>query len=167
MKLIFNFVIILLFSCSSFGQSERIDTLQITISNDSLDIPKLFQLGDKRYDRQYKVLSKLYPNSLLDIHFDKTYKAGEHWRDIIKTIDDYAIEHNIDINGLKIWMHIFFSENGEIDYLGYYFKPNSKIKDQEMLKDLISKSLNQYKYHEKLNGKGNHYSGAGFPIFRH
>ncbi|MEM6967275.1 MAG: hypothetical protein AAF573_21105 [Bacteroidota bacterium] len=136
------------------------------MNSDSIAIPKLFRLGDKRYEKEYKELSEQYSNSLLHVHFNNMVTAREHWKDIVRTIDNYALENDVDIEGLKIWAHIFFSEDGEIDYFGYYLKPNSEIKDQKMLEDLIATSLNQYKYDGQLRGKGNHYSGMGFPIFR-
>jgi len=81
-------------------------------------------------------------------------------------MEAYAKEINFDINGVKIWVHVFWSADGTINHIAYHLKPNSKNIDDKEFSAFLSSFTNQYKFPLVTKGVNySHYASAAFPTF--
>ncbi|MEL7220990.1 MAG: hypothetical protein AAGJ93_06705, partial [Bacteroidota bacterium] len=75
------------------------------LANAQLD--KIFVLGTD--EQRYEQLVGSYSQSLLEATKGDITQAFEGWLDMQKALDSYAAAQNYDLNGVKIWLHVFWA----------------------------------------------------------
>ena len=126
-------------------------------------LPRVFILGED--EKTYEELTQSYSQTLLEAADNDIKIAFNNWLDMMSEIDKYARKVKYDINGVKLWLHVFWGENGEIDHIGYLLRPESRhVKDVE-LRAFFSSFMRKYTFPQKSTKKFNHYTGATFPTF--
>ncbi len=127
------------------------------------NLPKAFQIGE--YEEGYGNLIKLYPKSLLNISNDSIELAYINWMYLLYDMEQHSKKINFDLKGLKIWLNVFWNKNGNIDYITYYPKPNSRNMEFNELTAFFIDFINHYK--KRSSGKDNyaHFGSARFPSF--
>ncbi len=125
--------------------------------------PKVFLIGE--HEKLYNSFIDLYPGSLLEISNDSMELAYINWMYLLKDIEDHAKAINFDINGLKIWINVFWNKAGTIDYIVYYPRPNSRNMEFKKITAFFIDFINKYK--PRLKGDKNfvHYGSGRFPSF--
>jgi hypothetical protein len=125
--------------------------------------PKVFLVGEN--DENYAEVTKNYEESLLSVSNDSMDVAYLNWMWLMKDIEDYAKKTNYDVNGLKIWLNVFWNKSGKIEVISYYPKPNCKNIEFEKFSLFIIDFMKNYKprLHAKLNFA--HYGSAKFPSY--
>ncbi len=129
----------------------------------SNNLPKVFLIGE--HEKVYSGFTKLYPLSLLEISNDSMELAYVNWMYLLKDMEDHSNAINFDLNGLKIWMNVFWNKNGTIDYITYYPRPNSRNMDFKKLTAFFIDFIRRYKPRLKGNKNFVHYGSARFPSF--
>lgn len=131
--------------------------------NNVKDLPNSFQIGE--YEEGYGNLIKLYPKSLLNISKDSIELAYINWMYLLYDLEEHSKNINFNLNGLKIWLNVFWNKNGNIDYITYYPKPNSRNMEFNELTAFFIDFVNNYK--ARGNGIDNfaHFGSARFPSF--
>ncbi|WP_020535893.1 hypothetical protein [Lewinella cohaerens] len=125
----------------------------------SLD--KIFMLGTE--EQRYEQLTSSYSQSLLEASAGDITKAFEGWLDMQQAIDSYANSQNFDLNGVRLWLHVFWAEDGQIDQMGFLLRPDSRLVDEGEIKVLLAGFVEQYRLPIQSGKKFNHYTGAAFP----
>lgn len=126
-----------------------------------LSLPKVFQIGE--YEEQYGLLYEVYHDILLTVCNDDMNLAFSKWMDMIAEMESYAHQIDFDLNGVKIWLKVFWNEDGSIRYLSYYRKPNSRNIDPSELSAFLSSFMNVYKMPINSKVKFTHNGSAQFP----
>jgi hypothetical protein len=156
MKSFEKFIILILLSCSLVhsvsGQNE----------NNAFN-PKVFFMGEN--DGVYSSTISPYTESLITVSNDSMETAYLHWMYLLKDIEDFAKKSNFDLNGLKIWLNVFWNKNGRIDVMSYYPKPNCRNMEFEKLSSFFIDFMKQYKPRLKFRTSFSHYGSARFPSF--
>ena len=80
-----------------------------------------------------------------------------------KAMDAYAENIDFDLKGVKVWLHVFWSETGRIDHLGFLLRPDSRLINVSELKVFFAGFIEQYQLQVTSTRKFNHYTGATFP----
>jgi hypothetical protein len=127
----------------------------------SASLDKVFILGEE--EQRYEQLTSQYTQSLLEASTGDITKAFEGWLDMQKAIDTYAESQNYDLNGVKLWMHVFWAPDGNIDQLGFLLRPDSRFVDTDEIKVLLAGFIEQYQLPVQSSQKFSHYTGATFP----
>ncbi|NBU35795.1 MAG: hypothetical protein EBS35_04370 [Bacteroidetes bacterium] len=150
MKHIFFYFLFSLFSLVNFAQS----------ANQKL----IFEIG--KDEQNYRNICEAYPETLLTWKKDDYTQTALLWFDFLKSMETYAESIQFNLNGLKLWLHIFWNEKGNIDYLGYYIHPASRQIDKTELNAFLSSfSRLATKPDFKSGLKISHYTSATFPTF--
>ncbi len=125
--------------------------------------PKVFLIGE--HEELYNSFIGLYPASLLEISNDSMELAYVNWMYLLKDMEDHAQAINFDLNGLKIWINVFWNKDGNIDYITYYPRPNSRNMDFGKVTAFFVDFIRKYK--PRLKGDRNfvHYGSGRFPSF--
>lgn len=134
--------------------------LSAATSRDSLG-PKVFLLGEN--EDQMNALSKNYPNLLMKVCQNDMDVAYDKWMNMLAEMELYSTKIGYDIKGIKLWMNVYWSKNGKIDYIGYYLKPNSRNIKIEELNAFFTNFIKQYQMKITYSGKFYHNGSAAFP----
>ncbi len=147
-------LIFVLISSSSFLYSQ---------GKKNSEIPKAFLVGE--YENEYSGLIKQYPQNLIDVSNDSIELAYINWMYLLNDMESFSHKIGFDLNGIKIWLNVFWNKNGNIDYISYYPKPNSRNVEFNKLTAFISEFIKNYK--PRLVSKENfaHFGSAKFPSF--
>ncbi|MBT8233956.1 MAG: hypothetical protein HKO66_11740 [Saprospiraceae bacterium] len=131
-------------------------------SNTEIDtLPRVFLIGE--HDTEYEKLVTDCNKPLFSVcneSMDQAYKA---WLTVLKDIEDYAIADTFDIKGVKVWINVFWEQDGSIKHITYFPKPNSKNIDYDDFSKMLVSFADQYKFLKTYSGCFSHYGSASFP----
>ncbi len=124
-------------------------------------MPKVFQLGEN--EAAYDQLSVEYGTSLFALEDVEATQAMSIWSNMIKEMEAHAEMLDYDIKGVKMWLHVFWDEDGRINHIGYYLKPASRNVDKDELTSFLMDFVNNYYVPVSYSKKFSHNSHAAFP----
>lgn len=153
MKYVFSSLIIL-FSCSVFLPAYSQDTSR----------PAVFLLGDN--EQLYNDLAIEYSQTLLEAGGNDLQLAFNHWLNLMVEVEAHADQIKYDVNGIKLWLHVFFNADGSIEHIGYLLRDDSKNVDTSELSAFFKSFMNKGKKIAVTSGKKfSFYTGATFPTY--
>lgn len=82
-------------------------------------------------------------------------------------VEDYALELNFDLKGVKLWLNIYFNADGTISNLAFFPKPNSRNVPNEQLVAFFKNFIRQYHLIQSTDVGFQHSASASFPTFFH
>ncbi len=126
-----------------------------------LDLPKVFLIGE--YEDQYGLLYEVYHDLLLSVCHDDMNLAFDKWMHMLADMEAYANDIDFNLNGVKVWLKVFWDEDGSIRYLSYYLKPNSLNINTSELSAFFTSFINRYQMPIETNLKYTHNGSAQFP----
>ena len=126
-------------------------------------LPSVFFIGE--HEAAFEALSFDYQTSLLEVCDENMDLAFEKWRHVLQEMESFAAVNGMDIRGVKLWINIFWNEEGRIDYIAYHLKPQSKNVDTRYLTALFKEFINVYETPVEHPEKFSHYGIASFPVF--
>ena len=153
-KLLLYLVLMIASSLSVHGQA----------SQDEIEepLPKVFLIGE--YEERYGELYEEYHDILLSVCNDNMNLAFDRWMDMIGEMEAYAQSIDFDINGVKVWLKLFWDQDGTIDHLSFFLKPDSRNVDYAELSAFFSSFMNHYKLPLQAQVKFTHNGSAQFPV---
>ncbi len=125
-------------------------------------LPNVFKLGE--HDQLYESILPDYQTLLEACNGDMKVAHGKLYS-MMKEMEAFAALMEFDLKGVKAWMHIFWREDGTIEYIGFHLKPNSRNIDNAELNAFLKNFTLQYKFPLTTNKKYSHYSSFSFPVF--
>ena len=134
-----------------------------TLSAQSEEMPEVFRLGEN--EKGYEALNQTYSQTLLEVSNFDTQKAFNAWMDMMKEMEEYAKKIRFDIKGVKLWLHVFWNEDGSISHIGYLLRPDSRNIDPLELAAFFKTFKGRYTLPLSSSKKFSHYTGANFPIY--
>jgi hypothetical protein len=126
-------------------------------------LPKVFVLGE--FESSYDDLVKNYEQSLLTACDCTMKSAFAKWLGMLHELDLYAKKQEVDIRGVKVWLHVFWKADGSIDHIAYHLRPNSKNIDDAVMTTLLESFAKQYVFPVTSESGFAHYSTGSFPVF--
>jgi len=131
----------------------------VTEQDTLTSMPKVFVLGynESAYDK----LSVEYSASLIEVNAEDAAQAQKMWTTMIVEMEAYADMLDFDIKGVKMWMHVFWNEKGEIKHIGFYLKQSSRNIDTNELTSFLMDFMNNYYVPRDFGKKFSHISGSG------
>ncbi len=129
-------------------------------SNNSASL--VFELG--KDEAAYEKLTQEHTRGLLIVSNNDMKQTLSNWFDLLKSIQEHANQSNFNINGVKIYLHVFWNENGSINRVGYFLMPDSRFIKPEEMKAFFGSFIRQYQPKLSSDKKFSHYTSASFPI---
>lgn len=133
------------------------------IVSEQSTLPRVFMIGE--YEKPYESMSSKYDKMLLNAYGDDLTRAFYAWTSILMDMETYAKEMKFDLNGLKIWMNVFINQDGTIQHIVYFPKPNSRNMQFEQLTEFLNNFCRVYRFKDPLPMKCSHFGSASFPTF--
>ena len=146
-------VLIFMASSTAFAQGPTV--------NSSDNLPLVFILGE--HAEQYDAMTEQYSNMLLDECKGDMQVAYTKWMSMLKEMETYANEIGYNMDGVQIWMNVFWNKDGSVKHIAYYLKPESKVVPLEELTAFIKTFAKQYKFPLLSKNPYVHYGHAFFP----
>jgi len=135
------------------------DPKTVTEQDTTASMPKVFVLGYN--ESAYDQLSVEYSASLIEVNAEDAAQAQKMWTTMIVEMEAYADMLEFDIKGVKMWMHVFWNEKGEIKHIGFYLKQSSRNIDTNELTSFLMDFMNNYYVPRDFEKKFSHISGSG------
>ncbi len=153
-KVILACGLLLFFVINSFAQKS---------DNEKKVYPAVFQIGE--LPSTFEELSEGYDKALIEVCNDDMRKAHRQWQTLLKAMEKNSIQNNFDLKGIKMWLKVFWNEDGTIEHIAFHLKPNSKNVNKEKLEKFLNNFIKTYKGKVVTNQKENfsQYSTASFP----
>jgi len=99
------------------------------------DMQRVMLIGEE--DKQYEQLVSTCQTMLLQVSDYNMQVAYDRWMSLLADIESAADEADFDIKGVKMWVNVFWNEDGTIKNIYYYPKPKSKNMDFARLSDFL------------------------------
>ena len=135
-------------------------TYEVTHSD---TLPTVFKIGEN--EAAYEALVTECSNPLLTVCKDSMDLAYRRWMTMLSEMEVFAEKSDFDIKGIKIWLNVFWSPEGEIKHLVYFPKPNSRNMDFDLLTKFLFNFVDHYKMESLDDYCFSHYGSAAFPTF--
>ena len=136
---------------------------QLTAQVVSDTLPKVFLIGE--HEAQYNKMIANSPDLLMSVCKNDMDKAYAKWLSFLVGLEKAAIENDVNINGVKIWINVFWDEKGAIKHIAFYPKPNSKNMEYEYLSALLKEYAGTFEVGLENTKMFAHYGSASFPSF--
>lgn len=127
------------------------------------NVPIVFFIGE--HEKYYEKLIKEHQLMLFGLAKNDVNATHELWINFLANLEEFSNKNNVDIKGVKLWMNVFWNEDGTIRHMVFYPKPNSINIDYEEVKNLFKKFASIHKMDVKSSVKYAHYGSVAFPVF--
>ena len=127
-------------------------------------VRRAFVLGEN--EETYDQLRETYARTLLTVCKDDHERAFASWITLMNALERYAEKiDDIDLNGVKLYLNVFWNEDGSIAHFGFLPMPNSKNVKIENMVAFFSAFTRQYVPNPDLvsDKKFSHYTSVAFP----
>ncbi len=131
------------------------------VEQDSTKIPKVFLLGE--YEAAFDELTRAHQTQLLSACNDDMNLAFGKWVSMVQEMEAFAKIMGYNLDGTRLWVNVFWNENGSIDHIAYFLKPNSRNIDTRELTAFFNKFIENYTFPLNYKQKFSHYGTASFP----
>jgi hypothetical protein len=126
-------------------------------------LPQVFALG--QYDGQpFEKLKAAHETQLLTVCRNDMETAYYLWVHVLKHIETQSVKTGFDLNGVKLWLYIFWNKDGSISNIAFFPKPNSKNFKTEDMAAFLTNFCKIYKFPLGADMPFSHYSTANFPV---
>jgi hypothetical protein len=127
------------------------------------DLPTVFMIGEN--EGQYEQLFISCNERLLSVCDNSMDEAYQNWSTMLSDVEQYAEDTNFDLRGIKIWVNVFWNNDGTVKNIVYYPKPNSRNMNFEELTSFFMGFAAGYQLDVSAEKCFSHYGSASFPTF--
>ena len=159
--------------CLTFGVLFTLGTLiaqhsgsQVVEDAAANALPDVFLIGE--YDAQFEPLEQEHDMLLLTACNDNMDQAFQKWMGMIYDIEQYSKQIDFDVNGVKMWLYVFWNNDGTINHIAYHLKPNSRNVSDSSMTEFLDRFIADYAFPLQASAPYSHYGSASFPtLFEH
>lgn len=152
----------LILTLTSLFANANTRTVEGSLTDTIPSIPRVFVLG--QYDAPFESMKGDYDATLASACKNDVELAYYSWVHLLKHMESFSGRTGYDLNGVKVWLYVFWAKDGTIDYVAYYPKPNSRNIKGEELTVFLNEFLKSYTFPIKNDKNFSNYSSASFPV---
>ncbi len=140
--------------------------LFIAMSSASLlaQTSRVFALGDDANEKMKDKLIEMYPQTMLAACENDFSLAFESWLKFSEALEQYALQIEYDIKGVKVLFQVFCEGDGTIKNIGYFLRPESRNVNSDEFRAFLSSFMSRFQMPVVSDQGYNHYSKASFPV---
>lgn len=153
---------ILLILSVIFFTSSGVTENSVHIDNTE-EYPKAFEISQN--SDAFEALSEEYSTSLLNVCKNDMDKAYDHWVNLSLAMEKYAEKKGFEIKGVKVWITVFWAEDGSINHIGYALKPRSRNVRTSVMTAFFKLFIRKHKPSLTSDKKFSHYGVMSFPVY--
>lgn len=110
-------------------------------------------------------LSAEYKNSLFTASDTSFVKTAKNWKHTLAAMERYAQQINFNINGINMWIKVFWAEDGTIEYIAYYLSEKSINMNQVDFEAFLRSFMRNYQLPQTYRTKFSYDSRVMFPLY--
>lgn len=153
-----SLIVILLCSFTSTNQADNTSSF-----NTEKQLPIAFVIN--QHPNTFESLNKEYSTLLLNACEEDMNKAFGSWKSLLNEISTFADNKDIDITGVKMWLKVFWSKDGQIQHIAYELRPESKNINKDKLTNLLEQFIRSNKNTFTISSSNfSHYGSVSYPI---
>lgn len=139
------------------------ETQSNELINTTKEYPTAFVIREN--PMAFESLNEVYHTLLLTACENNMDQAYKEWQRVLYSFNTFAKQNQVDLEGVKMWIKIFWSKDGYVEHIAYDLKPQSKkIKKKELTK-LIQQFIASYQepvtsYEDQFS----HYGSVAYPF---
>ncbi|MGB0985494.1 MAG: hypothetical protein ACPG19_15690 [Saprospiraceae bacterium] len=129
--------------------------------------PTTFVIGE--HSTIFEKLSDEYSTLLLTACEDDMNIAFQEWKNVLSNIEQHAELNKFNLDGVKMWIKVFWSKEGQIEHIAFDLKPQSKKVNKNELVKLLDSFVKEYSTEEARiigNSQFSHYGSVNYPIHK-
>ncbi|MEM8523840.1 MAG: hypothetical protein AAGG68_04310 [Bacteroidota bacterium] len=126
-------------------------------------LPRIFQIGE--YQVEYDVLVKNHDQELLEACDNDLKIAYGKLSSMFREMELYAENSSYDLKGVRLWLHIFWNQDGTIQYLAYHLRPNSKNIEIPAFEAFLLSFVENYQFPLLSEKSYTLYTSTSFPVY--
>ena len=158
---IFLFSFFSFFLFGTWGDNVGTSSNNELIQQDSF--PAVCMIGE--HEAAIDKLSMEHELLLLSVCEDDMQVAFEKWMSMLQEMEIYAKNIKYDIKGLKLWMNVYWNEDGSVRQISFFPKPRSRNVDPKEIAAFLKGFMKHYRFPLTSEVKFAHYGMATFPTF--
>lgn len=113
----------------------------------------------------FEALNEVYHTLLLTACENNMDKAYKEWQRVLFSLNIFAKQNDVDLQGVKMWIKIFWSKDGYVKHIAYDLKPQSKqIKKKELTKLIEEFILSYQEPVTSYDYQFSHYGSVAYPF---
>ena len=89
----------------------------------------------------------------------------QNWKHLLTAMELYAKQINFNINGVSLWMKIFWAKDGKIEYITYYLSDKSTNINQENFEAFLRSFMRNYELPQTYKTGFAYDSRVVFPLY--
>ena len=125
---------------------------------------RAFILGEN--EEQYDAMRVEYARTLLIVCENNQEKALTSWFKLLKDMEAYSEKIGHSLDGVKLYINVFWNTDGSIDHIGILPMNDSKNIKHENLVAFFASFVRQYTPKDlESDKKYSHYTTVNFPTF--
>lgn len=137
-----------------------------TLVTDTRDIAPVLIIGESSHD--FEQLNEDYAQLLLTACDGNMNHAFGEWKGLFVSFEHYARAEGVSLDGVKLWVKVFWSPEGKIDHIAFDLKPQSRrsMSRRELI-DLYKGFITTYRDLEvsvTSEARYSHYGSISFPV---
>lgn len=159
MKINFALCVMMLGVFCSFTTIGETNTTSITA------YPTTFVIGE--HSTIFEELGEEYSELLLTACQNDMNVAFQEWKSVLSDIEQHAELNKFNLDGVKMWIKVFWSAEGQIKHIAFDLKPQSKKVNKKALVKLLDSFVKEYATEEARvigNSRFSHYGSVNYPI---
>lgn len=136
-----------------------------TVITDTRDIAPVLVIGESSHD--FERLNEDYAQLLLTACEGNMHKAFGEWKGLFVSFEHYARAEGVSLDGVKLWVKVFWSPEGKIDHIAFDVKPQSRKVSRAQLMQLYEGFMRTYRDLEvsvAAEARYSHYGSIAFPV---
>lgn len=139
------------------------DSIGAELADPSLTPSLVNMIGDD--EELQTILNTECADILVQIEGMNMSKAYTVWLSMLSDLEQFAIDEEYNINGLKLWLNVYWHPDGSIRQIIFFPKPNSRNIDFQSLLEFMNKYAHTSKLPVTHTACFSHYGSANFPTF--
>ncbi len=128
----------------------------------SQSLPTVYRLGEE--EDALEQVQTTHQQTLLDACDGDMSKAFALWLSFLKELEAHTKSLGCSLDGVGLWIQVFFSADGRIEHLGYYPKPHSRVLNDKELKACLEAFVATYHMPLTSSKPYYNYTDVRFPL---
>lgn len=120
-------------------------------------------IGDD--EEKLSSLSLECSDMLLQVKDNSMTKAYDTWIRMMADLEQFTELQGYDIKGIKLWMNVFWNQDGSIKHMTFYPKPTSRNTDFKELSQVINDFASEHRLALTHSNCFSHYGSVSFPTY--
>lgn len=129
------------------------------------NIAPVLIIGESSHD--FEQLNEDYAQLLLTACGNDMNQAFGEWKGLFVSFEHYARAEGVSLDGVKLWVKVYWSAEGKMDHIAFDLKPQSRKVSRSQLVKLFEGFIHTYRDVEVCVGASaaySHYGSIAFPV---